>query len=362
MNTATTRPRKVIHIDMDAFYASVEERDDPSLNGKPVIVGGLPNSRGVVATANYEARRYGIHSAMPAAQAYRLCPFAEYLRPRFDVYRNVSRQVMDILHRFSDCVEPLSLDEAYLDVSDSIHYQGSATRIARAIKAAIVKEVRLTASAGVSYNKFLAKIASGMNKPDGLTVIKPEDGADFVHELPVGQFYGVGKATENKMKKLGIHTGADLLKWSQNALVFHFGKAGYWYALLAQGEDPRPVRQHRQRKSLGHEITFAYDVTDMETILEELTRQVDKIMSKLAARNWQAHTVTIKVKYDNFDQATRSKTFKQVLNKAQIWAAVKELLQKTKVGDRPLRLIGVTVSGLEETSAMLLQAPLWQDR
>lgn len=355
-------PRKIIHIDMDAFYASVEERDNPELKGRPVIVGGLPNSRGVVATANYEARRYGVHSAMSAAQAYRLCPFAEYLRPRFEVYRETSRQVMEILHRFSDCVEPLSLDEAYLDVSGNMDYQGSATLIARAIKDAIIKELCLTASAGVSYNKFLAKIASGLNKPDGLAVIRPKDGPDFVRNLPVGQFHGIGKATEAKMKKLGIHQGADLLNWSQNALVLHFGKAGYWYALLAKGEDPRPVRHHRQRQSLGHEITFAHDITDMETILEELMRQIDKIMVKLAVRNWLAHTVTIKIKYGDFEQAIRSKTFRQALNQKHIRSTIRELLQKTKVGNRPVRLVGVTVSGLEETSAMLLQTPLWQDR
>ncbi|MDR1528947.1 MAG: DNA polymerase IV [Burkholderiales bacterium] len=356
-----SRQRKIIHIDMDAFYAAVEERDRPDLVGKPVVVGGLPNSRGVVATANYEARRYGIHSAMPASQALRLCPFAEFIRPRFDVYRDVSRQIMEILRRFSDCVEPLSLDEAYLDVTDSHHFRGSATRIAQSIKAVVLQETRLTASAGVSYNKFLAKIASGLNKPNGLTVIRPEEGPRFVHDLPVGQFYGIGKATETKMKKLGIHSGADLLRWSQNALALHFGKAGYWYALLARGEDPRPVRAHRPRKSLGTEITFAHDISDIQLLLEELERQTHEIMKKLNAHDWQAHTVTVKVRYDNFEQVTRSQSFRQAFDATQACLYVRQLLQKTEAGNRSVRLLGVTVSGLEETPETLLQPPLWQD-
>ncbi|MDR0249763.1 MAG: DNA polymerase IV [Burkholderiales bacterium] len=345
--------RKIIHIDMDAFYAAVEVRDCPALAGKPVVVGGAPNSRGVVATANYEARRYGIHSAMPASQAYRLCPFAEFIKPRFEVYLAVSREVMAILHRYSECVEPLSLDEAYLDVSanagDTAAHQGSATRIARAIKADIVREVRLTASAGVSYNKFLAKLASGMNKPDGLTVIRPQEGAAFVRHLPVGDFYGIGKATEAKMKKLGIHTGADLLRWSQDALVAHFGKAGYWYASLARGEDPRPVRAHRERKSLGNEITFALDVTDIDLLCDELFRQLEELMCRLERCGWQATTVTVKVKYGDFEQVTRSWTHRQPLDRARAKESICELLARTEAGTRPVRLIGVTLSGLAAT-------------
>ncbi|MCL2872163.1 MAG: DNA polymerase IV [Betaproteobacteria bacterium] len=343
--------RKIIHIDMDAFFAAVEERDCPALAGKPVIVGGAPNSRGVVATANYEARRYGIHSAMPASQAYRLCPFAEFIKPRFDAYRAASQEVMAILHRYSECVEPLSIDEAYLDVSAATAYRGSATRIARAIKADIVREVRLTASAGVSYNKFLAKLASGMNKPDGLTVIRPQEGAAFVRHLPIGDFYGIGKATEAKMKKLGIHVGADLLRWSQDALVAHFGKAGYWYASLARGEDPRPVRAHRERKSLGNEITFALDVTNIDLLREELFRQLAELMEKLERRGWQAYTLTIKVKYADFEQVTRSWTHRQPLDVARAQESIGELLARTEAGARPVRLIGVTLSGLATADA-----------
>ncbi|MDR2172849.1 MAG: DNA polymerase IV [Burkholderiales bacterium] len=344
--------RKIIHIDMDAFYAAVEVRDCPALAGRPVVVGGAPNSRGVVATANYEARRYGIHSAMPASQAYRLCPFAEFIKPRFEAYLAVSREVMAILHRYSESVEPLSLDEAYLDVSDATEYQGSATRIARAIKADIVREVRLTASAGVSYNKFLAKLASGMNKPDGLTVIRPQEGAAFVRHLPIGDFYGIGKATETKMKKLGIHTGADLLRWSQDALVAHFGKAGYWYASLARGEDPRPVRAHRERKSLGNEITFALDVTDINVLREELFRQLAELMNKLEQRGWQTYTVTVKVKYADFEQVTRSWTHRQPLDRGRAQESICELLARTDAGMRSVRLIGVTLSGLAMTEAL----------
>lgn len=343
--------RKIIHIDMDAFFAAVEERDCPALAGKPVIVGGAPNSRGVVATANYEARRYGIHSAMPAGQAYRLCPFAEFIKPRFDAYRAVSQEVMAILHRYSECVEPLSIDEAYLDVSEATAYRGSATRIARAIKADIVREVKLTASAGVSYNKFLAKLASGMNKPDGLTVIRPQEGAAFVRHLPIGDFYGIGKATETKMKKLGIHVGADLLRWSQDALVAHFGKAGYWYASLARGEDPRPVRAHRERKSLGNEITFALDVTNVDLLREELFLQLAELMGKLERRGWRAYTLTIKVKYADFEQVTRSWTHRQPLDVARAQESIGELLARTEAGTRPVRLIGVTLSGLATADA-----------
>ncbi len=344
--------RKIIHIDMDAFYAAVEVRDRPALAGKPVVVGGVPNSRGVVATANYEARRYGIQSAMPASQAYRLCPFAEFIKPRFDVYRAVSQEIMAILYRYSDVVEPLSLDEAYLDVSGATAHQGSATRIARAIKADIVREVRLTASAGVSYNKFLAKLASGMNKPDGLTVVRPQEGAAFVRHLPIGDFFGIGKATETKMKKLGIHAGADLLRWSQDALVAHFGKAGYWYASLARGEDPRPVRPHRERKSLGNEITFALDVTDADLLREELFRQLAGLMDKLERQGWQAYTLTVKVKYADFEQVTRSWTHRQPLDAARAQKSVCELLARTGAGVRPVRLIGVTLSGLATAEAL----------
>jgi DNA polymerase-4 len=339
--------RKIIHIDMDAFFASVEERDNPALVGKPVVVGGAPDSRGVVATANYIARRFGIHSAMPASQAYRLCPFAQFIRPRFDAYREASAQIMEIFHRFSDVIEQLSIDEAYIDVSDTIICHGSATLIAKAIKRAIKDELHLTASAGVSYNKFLAKTASGMNKPDGLTVIKPEDGAKFVQKLKVGDFYGIGKATEAKMARLGIRTGADLARWSVGALVTQFGKAGYWYAQLAQGEDPRPVRVHRERKSIGHETTFARDQRDTAFMLAALDAMLDKVFAKLAEKNLQARTLTLKVKYANFDQITRSASYPEAISQESAKTALRELFAKTDAGERAVRLLGVSLSALE---------------
>lgn len=339
--------RKIIHIDMDAFYASIEMRDDPSLVGHPVIVGGSPSSRGVVATCNYEARRYGIHSAMPSSHAYRLCPHAIFLRARFAVYREVSQQIMSIMRDFTPVVEPLSLDEAYLDVSDSLLHQGSATLIARDIKQRIVDELRLTASAGVSYNKFLAKLASGLNKPDGLTVLRPQDGLAFIHNLPIGDFYGIGRATETKMKALGIHHGADLYQRSEAELVQHFGKAGHWYYGLARGEDPRPVRAHRERKSLGSETTFAEDLHDVNQMCSELDKLTAELLPKLLERGWLAHTVTVKIKYADFEQITRARSFPQPIDQLEtLLPHIHDLLLKTDVDLRPVRLLGVTFSSL----------------
>ena len=339
--------RKIIHVDMDAFYASIEMRDDPSLVGQPVIVGGQPASRGVVCTCNYEARRYGIHSAMPSSRAYRLCPQAVFLHPRFSVYREVSQQIMAIMREFTPIIEPLSLDEAYLDVSDSPLHQGSATLIARDIKQRIVDELRLTASAGVSYNKFLAKIASGLNKPDGLTVLRPENGLAFIHALPIGDFYGIGRATEAKMKALGIHHGADLYRWSEAELVQHFGKAGHWYYGLARGEDPREVHAHRERKSLGSETTFAADLHDLGQMCAELDKLAAELLPKLLERGWLAHTVTVKVKYADFEQATRTRSFPLPISRLDtLLPHIHELLLKTDVTARPVRLLGVTFSSL----------------
>jgi DNA polymerase-4 len=236
---------------MDAFYASVEQRDFPEYRGKPLIVGGPPDSRGVVAACSYEARRFGIHSAMPSSRAWRLCPQAIFVKPRFDVYRTVSREIQAVFYEFTDKVEPLSLDEAYLDVSECNRWSGSATLIAKEIKSRIRLKTGLTASAGVSYNKFLAKIASDMDKPDGLYVIKPEQGEAFIEKLPIGRFFGVGRATEAKMKQLNIHTGLDLKNWSRDDLVAHFGKPGGYYYEIARGIDRRAVNSHRIRKSIS---------------------------------------------------------------------------------------------------------------
>jgi len=265
---------------MDAFYASVEQRDNPALKGKPVIVGGKPNGRGVVAACSYEARQFGIHSAMPSAEAGRRCPHAEFVKARFSVYQQVSKQIQSVFREFSELVEPLSLDEAYIDVTDTELMAGSATRIAEEIRSLILQRTELTASAGVSYNKFLAKIASDVNKPDGLFTILPTDGEAFVAGLPIGRFYGVGKATESRMQELGIHTGADLRQWRLEELRSVFGKSAQYYFNVARGVDHRPVHQSRGRKSIGSERTFGENLTNVDIMLEELNSQVDRSRSR----------------------------------------------------------------------------------
>ena len=345
----TSASRKIIHVDMDAFYASVEQRDDSDLRGRPVIVGGAPDRRGVVAAASYEARRFGIHSAMPSARAVRLCPHAVFIRPRFEVYRSVSRQIRAIFNFYTPFVEPLSLDEAYLDVTETRGYKGSATLIAREIKRRIKAETGLTASAGVSYNKFLAKLASDMDKPDGLYVIKPDAGEAFVASLAVGRFHGVGAATEASMKALGIHTGADLRKWSLEALQVRFGKRASFYFHIARGEDFRPVEPRRERKSLGSETTFAEDLSDPAEMLARIEPLAADVARELSAKNLQGYTLTLKVKYADFQQITRSQTRAEPYREAgDIMSVVPRLLGRTEVAERPVRLLGVTVSALEK--------------
>jgi len=340
--------RKIIHIDMDAYFASVEQRDHPEYQGKPVIVGGLPDKRGVVAACSYEARQFGIHSAMSSSRAYRLCPSAIFIRPRIDIYREVSTEIQSIFKRYTDLVEPLSLDEAYLDVTECTEFQGSATLIARSIKKTIKEETELTASAGVSYNKFLAKIASDMDKPDGCYLITPEQGEKFVELLEVRKFHGVGKATEAKMKSLGINTGADLKQWSENALIKKFGKAGRHYFQISRGIDHRPVRNDRIRKSIGSETTFQEDISDVEVMLNKLDYLSEKVFLKLNEKGFSAKTVTLKVKYDNFDLITRCVTSENSIKGAdEMMAILGELLQKTEAGARKVRLLGVSVSKLD---------------
>lgn len=334
---------------MDAFYASVEQRDDPSVRGRPVVVGGSPTGRGVVAAASYEARQYGIHSAMPAARAVRLCPDAIFIRPRFDVYRQESRRIQAIFHRYTDLVEPLSLDEAYLDVSRSRRHRGSATLIARSIKAAIREETGLVASAGVSYNKFLAKQASDMDKPDGLYLIPPEDGPGFVAALPVGKFHGIGHATEARMHALGIYTGADLLNWDVVDLQQHFGKRGPFFHAIARGIDERPVQPSRERKSIGSENTFARDLTGTEEMLEALRPLAAGVLENLERRRLAADTWTLKVKYNDFRLITRSHTEAgRRPDLEALMAILAALLGRTDAGHTPVRLLGVTASGLHE--------------
>lgn len=341
--------RKIIHVDMDAFYASVEQRDNPEYRGKPVVVGGTPEQRGVVAACSYEARKFGIHSAMSATQAHQRCPHAIFLKPRFTAYREVSAIVQAVFHEFTDLVEPLSLDEAYLDVTHKQDYSGSATLIAKEIKRLIKEKTDLNASAGVSYNKFLAKIASDMDKPDGLYLITPEQGPEFIKTLPVRQFHGIGKATEKRMKEFGIHTGEDLLQEDLNELVKKFGKAGHFYYSISRGIDLRPVNNQRIRKSVGKETTFSKDMSDineMFSILEELSNSVSRI---LFDKKLSAQTITLKVKYADFEQITRSRTVeKPTLSASNIFEVVKDLLTNTEVDKRKVRLLGVSTSKLQE--------------
>lgn len=342
------KQRKIIHVDMDAFFASVEQRDQPEYKGKPLIVGGQPNSRGVVAACSYEARKFGIHSAMPCSRAYRLCPQAIFVPPRFEAYGEVSTQIREIFWRYASQVEPLSLDEAYLDVTFTSDYDGSATRIAQAIKAEILAVTHLYASAGVSYNKFLAKIASDMDKPNGLYVIKPGQGLDFVAGLAVGKFHGVGPATEAKMQKSGIKTGADLRKKSLIELVERFGKSGQYYYNIARAIDERPVRSKRVRKSLGKETTFAEDILSVELLTEKLNGLADLVLEKLAEQVLQAKTITVKVKYANFQQVTRAQSVEAVLDMAAVKQWIPQLLKRTEAGEQAVRLVGLSLSGLEK--------------
>lgn len=347
-------PRKIIHIDMDAFFASVEQRDNPGYQGKPIVVGGSPEQRGAVAAASYEARKYGIHSAMPSCIAKQRCPHLIFVKPRFEVYKQVSQQIRDIFHRYTDLVEPLSLDEAYLDVTNNKLDLPLATTIAREIKQAIRSETHLTASAGVSINKFLAKIASGLNKPDGLTLIPPDRAEAFVETLPIEKFYGVGDATATKMKALGIHTGADLKQWSEVDLMERFGKAGQFYYRVARGQDDRAVNPNRVRKSIGAEQSFAEDLSDLETMYTELADLSRQVKERMDRHQRYGYTLTLKVKYADYEQITRSRTGEQLLQSADaIYNLAKELLLLHLDTQRKVRLLGITVSNLLEPSQSL---------
>ena len=337
---------------MDAFYAAVEQRDRPELRGKPVIVGGAPDKRGVVATASYEARPFGIHSAMPAATARRLCPHAVFLRPRFEVYRQVSRQIRAIFQRYTEQIEPLSLDEAYLDVTDSTLLHNSASLIAQDILQTIQRETRLSASAGVSYNKFLAKLASEVNKPNGFYLITPEQGPAFVEQLPIGKFHGIGKKTEAKMQQLGIRTGADLKNWPLERLLQTFGKVGQHFYHIARGLDARPVVSERPYKSLGSETTFEKDLDAVDEMLQQLRQLATDVVENLQRKQLRGYTVTLKVKFDDFQQVTRSQTVSQPLLTLQdIDRWLPELLRRTEAGARKVRLLGVTVSNFAEPAS-----------
>ncbi len=336
--------RRIIHIDMDAFYASVEQRDDPGLRGRPVAVGGS-RERGVVAAASYEARRFGVHSAMPSVTARRQCPDLIFVPPRFDVYKAVSRQIHDIFARYTALIQPLSLDEAYLDVTSPLLDRGSATAIAEEIRSSIHAETGLTASAGVSYNKFLAKLASDHRKPDGLFVITPKMGPAFVETLQVGKFHGVGPVTAARMNALGIRTGLDLRAQSPAFLAEHFGKAAEYYYGVARGLDNRPVEAGRVRKSLGSETTFTKELRDWQQVEPALDPLFTKVWDACVRGNHAGRTVTVKVKHADFHQITRSRSGTvSIGSREELRQISLELLRPCFPPPLGVRLLGVTLS------------------
>ena len=336
--------RKIIHVDMDAFFVSVEELDDPSLKGKPVVV-GHDGPRGVVSTANYVARQYGVHSAQPIAVAHRLCPDLLVVEPHFSRYKEVSRQVQDIFHEYTDLIEPLSLDEAYLDVTDNKFGIDMAVDIAREIKKRIRQVTGLTASAGVSYCKFLAKVASDYRKPDGLCTVHPERALKFIDNLKVEQFWGVGEKTAQHMHKMGVFTGKQLRGLTLQQLTTQFGKMGKVFYDFARGIDDRPVVTEWVRKSVGCERTYIKDITRQEDMLAELSILADELESRLARNNFKGRTLVLKVKFSDFRQTTHSLTENVVIeHKEKIMALVKELLNEVDFQQRPVRLLGITVT------------------
>ena len=339
--------RKIIHVDMDAFYASVEQRDDPGLSGRPVAVGHGAR-RGVVAAASYEARAFGVRSALPSVTALRKCPELVFVPPRFEVYRAVSQQIRAVFAEYTDLVEPLSLDEAYLDVTANRRGIETAWLTAKAIRARILEETGLTASAGVSYNKFLAKLASGQRKPNGQFAIQPQDGEAFVEVLPVAKFHGVGPATAAKMQKLGIATGADLKAWSLPDLQARFGKSGPWYYGIARGQDHRPVNPNRERKSSGSETTFDQDLTEPAAIEAGVIAMADDVWTWCEKTGSRGRTVTVKIKWANFQQSTRSQSLTSpVDSRERLHDVSLGLVRSVFPPAKGIRLVGVTLSNFQ---------------
>src|SRR5215471_12435388 len=338
--------RRILHVDMDAFYASVEQRDDPSLRGRPVAVGGNPDSRGVVAAASYEARKFGVRSALPMARAVRLCPDLVIVRPDFEKYAAVSRQVFVIFREVTPLVEPLSLDEAYLDVTENAWGETLATTVAKRLKARILEETRLTASAGVAPNKFLAKVASGWKKPDGLTVISPERIEPFLQQLPVDALWGVGPVTAKRLRARGIDKLVDVRDADAQLLRETVGSMADWLRQLANGVDDRPVVPNREAKSSGSENTYPEDLTDFDAIRAEIAGMASHAIAWLARQELFARTVTIKVRYDDFTTITRSHSAPPTREETSIVGRALTLLDKTEAGRRPVRLLGVSVHNL----------------
>lgn len=339
--------RKVIHVDMDAFFASVEQRDNPALRGRPVAVGS-PAARGVVAAASYEARRFGVRSALPSVTALRKCPELLFVRPRFHIYQAVSRQIYAIFEDYTPLIQPLSLDEAYLDITENLPRLATAWLTAKEIRARILAETGLTASAGISYNKFLAKLASGHRKPNGQFAVTPEIGAAWVESLPVARFHGIGPVTARKMQSFGIETGADLKAKSMAFLQAHFGSAAAWYYAIARGQDDRPVDPDRTRKSSGSETTFDRDLIEIAEIEAGVLRMADEVWSWCETAGIFGRTVTVKVKFADFRQVTRSRSYPgAVVERATLHRASLDLIRLVLPAEKGIRLVGVTVSNFE---------------
>lgn len=343
-----TASKRIIHIDMDAFFAAVEQRDHPHYRGKPVIVGGSPESRGVVSTCSYEARKFGVRSAMPSYLARKLCPKGIFIPGRYEVYKEVSKCLMDIFSDFTPLVESLSLDEAFLDVTDTADSLKHALSIARKIKDRVRRELQLTASAGVSYNKFLAKIASDMDKPDGLLLITPNQATDILDNLEIRSFFGIGKVNEQKMLNLGVKTGKDLKKLSLGELAKHFGQAGKFYYDIVRGIDERPIVSYHIRKSIGKERTLpvdSYDIWEMSKVLEGLAIDV---AGDLQSKELRGRTITVKIKYDDFQLNTRTVSLNYFVNQAeQIGVLAKQIFEANYNREKGVRLLGISISGLD---------------
>ncbi len=356
--------RKIIHIDMDAFYASVEIRENPSLRGKPVVIAQHPKEtggKGVVTTASYEARKYGIHSAMSSMEAYERCPQAIFISGRHELYREVSEEIRDIFGLYTDLIEPLSLDEAYLDVTHNKKGMKSATLLAREIQQNIWEKTRLTCSAGVSYNKFLAKVASDYKKPSGITTIPPEEADAFLRQLPIEQFYGVGKKTVEKMYELGIYTGEDLLNRDETELIKTFGKTGYSLYLKVRGIDLSPVEAHRHRKSIGKENTFNPLLMQEEEVRIQLRILSNKVSHSLKKHRRHGKTFVLKVRYDDFQTITRRKTATDYLYQpADLYNEAVNLWEEIGFQDKGIRLLGITLTNLNPLEFTPILLPLWE--
>ncbi len=338
---------------MDAFFAAVEQRDNPEYRGKPIIVGGSPESRGVVATASYEARKFGIRSAMPTSQAYRLCPQGIFVYPRFEAYREASIEFLDVLKEYSDLIEPLSLDEAYVDVTENKKNIKYASVVAKEVRQKVFEKTKLTVSAGVAPNKFLAKIASDMNKPNGLTVITPEQVPSFLEDLPIRKIPGIGSKTEEKMHRSKIFKVRDLQEWSHEQLTDTFGKSGNWYYNISRGIDERSVQNSRVRKSVGHEDTFASDIEDVSEMKQKLEQIAEQLEKRLVKRDFRGRTITLKITYSDFTKITRSHSIEDYISDKETLTSVSfSLLEQTEVAIRPVRLLGISVSNLEHVDRL----------